>query len=363
MQLFGSLAPESELDPAFKHTRDYRGSLPARRLMERVFREYPGPKREFIRDFQTRGFSARTWELALFAWLRERDYDIDVPHGGAPDFVVSEGGEAAGIEASTANPSQDASPTRPPLIEHAAPPHAPADVQLSQHEFIFQMAKTLRNKVTRTDASDRHYWELDSVRGQPFVLAVQAFHGPTALYHSSGSLAAYLYGFEHTTSRTSSGCLVVTPAPVASHTNRGRTIPSAFFRQAEGRQVSAVLFSNAGTVGQFQRIAVELGLGEPGVRVFRSGTYYIADPDVDTPGEFHYEVKEGERRETFAQGLTLFHNPWAHLPLRRGFLRDVTDLWLRDDNLVQAAHPGFTPFASVTYSFAIRPDDETDVPS
>jgi hypothetical protein len=306
--------------------------------MERVFQEYPGPKREFINDFQTRGFSARTWELALFACLRERDYELEVTQG-PPDFLVTDGGRKIAIEASTSNPRQE-------LAAGAATPSSwdetevsPSHVELTRAEFVFQMAKTLRAKVLKKDAAGRHYWELDTVAGRPFILAVQAFHAERSLFISSGALATYLYGYHHETSRTAAGRLRIAPVPVESHSFGGRTIPSAFFRQTEGQHVSAVLFSNAGTISQFQRIAVEVGLGEPRIRVIRSGTLFRQDPHIDRPGFFTYEAKEGERRETFAQGLTLIHNPWALLPAPRGLLRDIAELWLTDDNQVDGDYP------------------------
>ncbi len=73
MRLFETRLPEKEASEEFRDLRDASGYKAGRELMERVFAEYPGPRQEFVKDFQGRGFSARIWELALFAWLRERD--------------------------------------------------------------------------------------------------------------------------------------------------------------------------------------------------------------------------------------------------------------------------------------------------
>jgi len=92
--------PDSKLHPLFLEIRDSRSHIAARGLMDRVFSEYVDKDGNFARDFQTQGFSARVWELSLFAYLFEEGYMLDSKHT-MPDFIIAEG---CAIEAVTNQP-------------------------------------------------------------------------------------------------------------------------------------------------------------------------------------------------------------------------------------------------------------------
>jgi hypothetical protein len=350
MHLFDPLVPDTETSPLFQAVRDHWAYEPARRLMERVFVTYPkAPKEEFVRDFQSHGFSARVWELALFAYFAERDFETQLSRG-SPDFLVTLPGQVVAVEATTSNPPRAAKEApRQSISELLAEPDRD-----TKTEAIFQCAKALRRKLQWTGAGGARYWDLASIRGRPFVLAVEAFYHPFSLSQTLSPIASYVYGFEYTTSRTTEGKLIVTPSEIQEHVYGGKSIPSAFFKQPDAENISAILFSNSATLSQFQRMGIEYGYGVPGVTVIRGGSCYQADVDADRPAWFQYEVTAGEHREDFAQGLTLLHNPWARIRLRRGLFTDISEGWLSRENLVNFTHPAFAPFESVTGIVAAR---------
>ena len=282
IRLFDTTSGAKPTSRDFVEIQGAAGYAPARSLMERVFELWPARKAEFANDLRTRGFSARVWELALFAYFVERGYQLDTGHS-FPDFVVADGQSAVAVEATTTNPREDGVPG---YARRAEAPHIPADVAESADELVFQLAKSLRRKITRQDARGRRYWESEHLAGRPFVIAVEAFHGETALYHSDSGLATYLYGFRWTGERGPTGTKFAAH-PVAEHRLAGKTIPSGFFFQEGTEHVSAVIFSNAGTVSQFQRIAIEHGLGSDDITVIRTGTCYNADPDAVEPLPSH----------------------------------------------------------------------------
>ena len=55
------------------------------------------------------------------------------------------------------------------------------------------------------------------------------------------------------------GKLVITNRDLKSHTFKGKTIESGFFSLPDAENVSAVVFSNAGTLAKFDRIGVLAG--------------------------------------------------------------------------------------------------------
>jgi hypothetical protein len=305
--------------------------------MERVFQEWPSHKREFIGDFQGAGFSARVWELALFAYFSEREYAIELP--GSPDFIVKQDGTSIAVEATTSNESRSDQETIP-LSE--------TDVEEDQAEFLFQLAKILRSKVNRVNAEGQRYWELPKVKGLPFVLAIHAFHANRALWFGDSTLASYLFGLTWEGEHDNHGSAVIRPSSISGHRFRDKTIPSGFFNRAEHRCVSAIIFSNAATISQFQRIAIEHRMGVPSMQVHRIGVCYDPDPNALVPAKFAYEPEAGIHRETFAQGIRVLHNPNALTPLDPNFMTDVSHMMLSSEGLVEVRHPAFVPFASLT---------------
>jgi len=352
MDLFETVVAESDVSPLFRVVRDQPSQSPARRLMNRVFDEWPHRRREFRRDFQTDGFSARTWELALFAYMVERDYSVDSSHG-RPDFLVSKGGVTVALEATTTNPPRNVLPRPKPAVLSEGLPQVPKDIEASRTELVFQLAKALRKKLNHVDSQGRHYSEVPLTAGLPFLIAVEAFHGDTALFHSDAPLAGYLYGLQWSGRTNEAGEAEISVELVEEHRRGAQSIPSAFFASDEARPVSAVLFSNAGTASQFLRIGIERGMDDPSFTVVRVGTRYNADPTAVEALPFQYVVEPGKHRETFAHGLRLFHNPRALVPLPRGFFSDVSEMWLSPSGLVPGTHPPFAPFGSLTHTYPV----------
>jgi hypothetical protein len=328
-------------------------------MVERVFREWPRRRSEFRQDFRRHGFSARLWELALFGYFSDRDYDVDTSHE-APDFVVARDDVVIAIEATTTNPPRNAIGLAP-KAEREAMPHVPKDPGASEAELIFQLGKALRRKIIPRGAAQTPYWESEHVRAHPFVIAVEAFHGETSLFHGDSGLASYLFAFRWTGQRLGDGSSVFDAEPVHEHVYGGKTIPSGFFFLLGTDHVSAVIFSNAATISQFQRIGVEHGGAPDGMAVIRRGTCLDHDPSAITPLEFAYLVERGKHRETFATGIRVLHNPNAVDPVPDGFFDDVVQMRLNEAGFVETTSPEFVPFGSITEIYTGVPLDWKDV--
>ncbi|CRK56827.1 Glycosaminoglycan attachment site [Alloactinosynnema sp. L-07] len=182
--LFEPVVPGNKLNPLFQRMAQGAGHTAARALANAIFANLRDVDRSFVREFQTGGFSARVFELALFAHLEEMDLDLDRTHP-APDFVVR-GDAPVAIEVTTTNPVQGT-----PLDPGPPYPLLPDDLDLADQEFVFQVGKALRRKLEHRDAQGAAYWEKPHTAGVPFVVAVGAFHGPHAQLHPDGLLATY----------------------------------------------------------------------------------------------------------------------------------------------------------------------------
>jgi hypothetical protein len=136
--------PDSKLHPQFLYVRDSRSHIAARGLMDRVFREYADKDGNFVRDFQTSGFSARLWELSLFGYLAEQGYTLDGSHA-MPDFIIPGG---CTIEAVTNQPSDPMSAPQANLqTEEGRRHHFTINNSAKLGEFRNQLRKAITSKM------------------------------------------------------------------------------------------------------------------------------------------------------------------------------------------------------------------------
>jgi hypothetical protein len=116
-----------------------------------------------------------------------------------------------------------------------------------------------------------------------------------------------------------------------THTFGMKTIPSGFFDQLGAENVSAVLFSNAGTIAKFDRIGVVAGFGAAEHKYFRMGFKYDPDPNAVRGKPFHVDVASPEYSESWSDELQIFHDPDAKIPLDHAWLSGLAQFYFKDD--------------------------------
>ena len=161
------------------------------------------------------------------------------------------------------------------------------------------------------------------------MLAIQSFYAETSTAFTDAIAATYLLG-----EQPGSGGL---------------------FDASELAPLSAVLFSNSGTVAQFNRIGKQLGYGTDDVWLFRFGFCLDTTPAAVLPREFWYEVgTPSAPPENFGQSLHLIHNPNADHPLSPTTLTGVRQtMQLPGQGVIVTGADGFVPFASHTFVMGI----------
>ncbi|WP_129545526.1 hypothetical protein [Arthrobacter dokdonensis] len=350
VSLFDLKVPVNRAHPLFLAMCDYKGAAGARELMDLIFSNYIDEDKNFIKDFQSIGFSSRVWELSLFAYFSEADLNL-LPTKGVVDYLVSNQKSIVAIEAVTSQPTgQVDRGVKTPSLSDVVPDNLPA----ARDEFIHQFGKALRKKWQKTNAAGQRYWELECVKGKPFVIAVESFHSGSSLFHSFGVAAEYLYGQSTVAQIDSKGQLSVVSEPIDEHLWNGKSIPSGIFNDPEWTDVSAVIFANGASVPQFNRIGKQEGLGDPGTVIWRRGTCANHNPNSATPSIFSYEVGTANApEEDFAQAIHVFHNPNARRPLPPGFFPRASEHHRLPENgqILTTLGAEFIPFGSVTYIF------------
>jgi hypothetical protein len=276
--------------------------------MIQLFGRLPNPDKNFIREFQTEGFDSRVWELYLFGLSQQVGLQATRPHD-RPDFLFTRNGVSVWLEAVTSHAGKDVAPMIP---DEDDPGYQDSLRQRYGHFLPKRLGSTLYSKLTA------RYWELDHVRGRPLVIAIEDFHDADPFRDSSSSLMRYLYARETTIKSAQGYPLELGTRPIQTHAFGSSAIPSGFFDLPGAENVSAVLFSNSGTVPKFNRIGYDKAWHST-FRLLRIGTRVDHDDNAIVPAPFSYVVGYDSHEEDWEEGLEIFHNPRARYPVPDGF--------------------------------------------
>lgn len=347
--LFKPIEPKQLLHPSFQLLASSSRHKSTRLLMNDAYARFSDRDGNFIEQFQTTGFNNRTFELYASELLNSEGFMV-FGREPQPDFNAEKNGIRLFIECTTAN--------RTDLGDKLIRPYeALNDLDLDQtslkaraeHEVPIRMGGALRNKL-RHRIGTKAYWELPHVIGHPFILAVESFHENGSLGFSSSSIASYLYGIRQSPSWDAEGNLVVQTEYLAEHAFDDKVIPSGFFSLPDTENVSAVLWTNAGTVPKFTRMALAGQFPDHDVTMLRCGSMYDFDPNAHAPLPFAYIVGDpGTPEETWGQEAVLFHNPTAKYPIPVGLFETVTESRVEGDVHSDTIKSCFSPFMSMSY--------------
>jgi hypothetical protein len=342
VDLFNPQLPEDRWHPSFKIIREYKNWDPAIGIMSEMMRHFIDVDGNFVKEFQGNGFDARIWELYIYAYLKEERLHFDRNYH-APDYVVEKYGEKVAIEAVTINPSDNAKPLTKPDGELFFRTQEEIN-KLLANQVPIKFGSTLTGKLNKKPS----YWELEHVRGLPLVFALADFHEPQSMTWSFPAVLQYLYGVRHEFSRDSNGQLIISPLEIEYFTKEnGAKIPAGFFFLPTSENVSAVLFSNSGTLSKFNRMGRLAGFGDGKIIMFRNGVCHNHDPNAALPRPFHFEISPGKAKETWAEGLSMFHNPNAAYPVPRELFPSIAHHEYRDGQ-IHSSIPEFHPYSSMT---------------
>lgn len=301
---------------------------PAAWTLHQAYLALPRPDQNWVGDFQTKNFHTRMWEAMLVASFREQGILVTQPFE-SPDFrLENRHGGIAWIEAVTANPSESYDHVN---AQVSVMPQEPQELFFGKAAVRF--AKTLGNKL------DRQYDQMHHVKGHPFAIALADFQSGGSMIWSRQSLVGYLYGM---------GARRVEPdgtsssEPISATELLGTThFPAGLFKDGRNAELSAVIFSNACTLGKFNRIAISRGYDPRGLRYTRVGEFFDRTSGATQSIPFCMDVSSSEYRQLWAYGhepwsaeLEVFHNPFARQPLSRELLREATHWFEQDGTLV-----------------------------
>lgn len=330
------VAPE-RFDVGFRSLLELETWSSARGIIEPMMRWYEDVDGNFVEQFQTTGFDDRVWELYLFAAFVEMGYRVDRTQA-VPDFTCESLDHEICVEATTVGPTR---------IKGQIVPPPPRDTPEQQRVFLREYMP-IKYAGPLTAKLAKRYWERPNVTGKPLLLAIADFHAPQSMTASRSGLPVYLNGIDYTWHHDAEGRLRIHPFKIDQHEFNGKVVPSGFFNLPGSEHISAVVFSNSGTLPKFNRMGLLAGFGSPRVRMFRQGLAVDQDPNAAVPRPFLHAVHEAGYAETWCEGLEVHHNPRALIPLPRHALPGAIHHRMRPDGQTVTTGPDWQPLSSVT---------------
>ena len=326
------------LHPFFHILLESPARLSARAVMKEVGPWLAPSDPHFVSEFQFKNFDQRLWELYLWAAFRELGFDIEQPE--APDFLCSTPGIEFSVEATTVAKSIDGA-----LAVHPNPETPEEMKEFLANYMAMKFGSSLTSKLNKKNAKGQSYWDRPSTSKRPFILAIADFHKPGdeaepgSMVYSHSALAPYLYG-TRIMREVVDGQLIVQASKNAEHRYDDKVIPSGFFDLPGAENISAVLFSNAGTLAKFDRMGIAAGFIAPNYSFSRMGVRYNSDPNATAGIPFFEDVCGEGYREYWSDELQLFHNPNARIPLSEDIFGGITQHFFRDGDHVSITFEG-----------------------
>lgn len=312
--IFSPLVSEARMPEDYKTLVNSEFFSPAKELIQEIAYSFEDPDGNYIEQFQSTGFNARLWELYLYAFFHEMDFTINREYN-APDYVVDKAGIRVCIEAVTVNPSQH-------LVDELEPTTTEEMERLLSDYMPIKYGSPLYSKLKKK------YWEKAHVAQTPLVIAIHDFHQKDSMMWSRKALEAYLYGARRAYSYSPENGLVQSVELVTEHRWNDKVIPSNFFSQPDGENISAVIHSNQATIGKFLRMGylAEFGRQDLDIRFVGQAIYDNNQAYID----FDMNVIPEEYKEYWRDSITIYHNPNSLRPLDYRLFPDVAHVFFFD---------------------------------
>lgn len=312
--IFSPLVSEARMPEDYKTLVNSEFFSPAKELIQEIAYSFEDPDGNYIEQFQSTGFNARLWELYLYAFFHEMDFTINREFN-APDYVVDKAGIRVCIEAVTVNPSQH-------LVDEPEPTTTEEMERLLSDYMPIKYGSPLYSKLKKK------YWEKAHVAQTPLVIAIHDFHQKDSMMWSRKALEAYLYGARRAYSSSPENGLVQSVELVTEHRWNDKVIPSNFFSQPDGENISAVIHSNQATIGKFLRMGylAEFGRQDLDIKFVGQAIYDNNPAYID----FDMNVIPEEYKEYWRDSITIYHNPNSLRPLDYRLFPDVAHVFFFD---------------------------------
>lgn len=107
-------------------------------------------------------------------------------------------------------------------------------------------------------------------------------------------------------------------------------------------------------MSKFNRIGKQAGLGSKDCKLFRFSVFHDHTPNASLPNISIYEVNQ-ESKETFSEGVVIYHNPNAEYPIEfRSMFDDRVSECFWDGEMLKTYVPDIFPYSSFTQNLILK---------
>lgn len=343
------------LHPHFRGLIESPGRHPSREVFKEIGPWLAPSDPDFVSEFQFKQFDQRLWEMFLWATFRELGFDVTQPQ--APDFTCTAPGISFTVEATTVSPS-----TSGVLADHPDPKTPDEMKEFLGHYMPMKFGSSLTSKLNKKDKDGQSYWERGDAVGKPFMLAVADFHKSGSedeigsMTYTASALWPYLYGHRIEWELVD-GELITRAVKRGDHIYKEKVVETGFFDLPGAENISAIIFSNAGTLAKFDRMGIAAGFIPASHKYFRMGTRFNPDLNAVHPNLFFEEIGREDYVEYWSDELQIFHNPNAKAPLPEEVFDGVTQHFFKGGNQITVTPEG-TVLGSRTLIVRLVGDNE-----
>lgn len=298
MDLFTPILSKEKLHPIFMMLLA-NNNQPERDVLNAWANNFVDRDNKFVQEFQT-SFESSMWELYIHAALREIGANVNFSKP-SPDFNASQNGIDFCIEATIA---------APPHGGQAAFGKGKPDIMPEGQE-IFNSESTIRicNRISsKYKKYNKSYKNMSHVKEKPYIIALAPFDRPLSYLSANIPILAALYGMYHDeelTIKQDSNNLICIPVDAVMK-NENTPIELGYFTNDKHSDISAIVYSPVATWGKIRALA-----NKNDASIFQT-----LHPGTGDSLEPRKEVKmKSEYKEHLLDGLYIFHNPFAKIPL------------------------------------------------
>ncbi len=285
MDLFKSIVAKDKQNSLYQELANDDDYEPARCIIIDLLKKFNLNDGNFPRQFQLKqSFHHRLWELYLYTFICSKSDRKIINQHVSPDLHINDNGQDYFIEATTLNlPSEG--------------------INKEENLYLFKKYKSALIKKF-----NKRYWELEAVRGKPFIIAVHDY----SLKESFGSTPFYLIDWLY----------------LNKLKNKNEYLD--IFDWDEWKNISGILVSGQATIPKFNRMGILAGFGTSNImgmrlknKLFTKSEEGQLTLDEDQPMEIK-RLDDPSYKETWSEGIVFFHNPNAIHPILPPILGDIT---------------------------------------
>jgi hypothetical protein len=344
---FSPIVKPEQQHPYFTMLLDKDGFFTAAKsVIEELSFHYEDRDGNFVDQFQSKnGFDARIWELYLWCYFREENFYFNYDYT-APDFLIEKMGHEIAIEAVHINRKQR-------LDEPANIPTVEEIFKKMENEIPLMYGSPLYSKLNHK-YRNLHYWDLPHVKGKPLLYAIADFHADMSMTWSFSGIVNILYGINQKVIHNDDGTISLENESGITFQKKESSIKPLFLDD-KFKYVSAILFSPCGTLSKFNRMGIQAGYGDNKNKLYQIKMCYNSSPNAILPDVIGKVVNE-DCRETWADGIQIFHNPFAEISLNPDFFPNAGHHFYKDGLLRSIVPDGHT-ISTITHNIKNFPID------